>query len=713
MINKVVISFFFLILIIPNIFAQSNTIYNLSIRDESGAEIGQYFDVQIDSISISSDTTLNFQMIPNLCIQDSTLQIQYTSFLEMLKRNTAKELEAVLEYDAVIGLFDNINRNWGDKIDVCAGYEYNGTHNWVKQVLNEINDGLGKDYFIEVAQPTNTGWNFDYTNVDWKLERNIEKEITFDNLGDPKNCTFKIYGLYKYENDFKNRLRNQIISALFLYNDFDSNLLQSFGFDSVYFEIKEFSQDFLNILNVISLLEKGINWVQYSNEINRSPIANAGSNLNDIKVGELLTLNANLSFDPDSSKLIYKWKQIFASKLQTEYISSRNILITDSLSDQIIIMFDYPGNYRIMLEVKDNEGRINQDYIDIKVFNTTPKQNFIYKGISCFAQYFDKDNLITYIPPIIEKFKNQLNVNYVEIAPYWWMENKNSVNIHPLGEWYPDAPGCTVKDSNLVELLKIIHDNNLKVFLRPHIEFYYWSEWRGNLEPSDWNEWFESYENFILHYASIAEQTEVEFFSVGSELYNSEIFTEKWIHVINEVKNLYNGILTYCGGGFTYGTSHVMFWSDLDYIGVNMYPVITGSNGYYDSGIPPELDPSIETFRDQINNHLDSIEFPDYQNFNKPIIITETGILNHDGSNQRLYDQFQWFGKPLDNREQADYFDAFYESISNKEWIHGFFAFTYKLMSDYQYQASSHDTPIGWEIRNRPAEQVLKYWYKQ
>jgi hypothetical protein len=41
--------------------SQAETTRTLTIKDENGAEIGQYFDIRIDSFRVQRDTTVNFQ----------------------------------------------------------------------------------------------------------------------------------------------------------------------------------------------------------------------------------------------------------------------------------------------------------------------------------------------------------------------------------------------------------------------------------------------------------------------------------------------------------------------------------------------------------------------------------------------------------------------------------------------------------------------------
>lgn len=710
--NKIVISFFFLILIATKLFAQSNNVYNITIRDESGAEIGQYFDIQIDSISITSDTTLNFQMIPNLGIQDSTLQIRYTSFLEMLKRNTAKELEAAIEKEAVIGLFDTIHRNWGDHIDIYISDEYLGTDDLVRSTIAELNTGLGFNYFREIQNPVSNGWNFDYSNVDWRKERKLETSVQFDGQGKPEKATFKVQGVFYNEsqnkkaiNDFYYRLRDKIAELLLFNKSYDKKLIGTGEFDEYYFKISKFSNEFFNILKTIISLHYGRDFNNDKNEINKSPIANAGLDIECV-TGQIMNLDGNGSLDLDGQIVTYLWHQMFETKTGSEFMTSNRAEISDSLSPIITFTPQYPGNYRFELSVRDNEGIINNDYVNVKVFQNNNQINI--KGINTWA-YYNSSEFDYYIPDKVDEFVNEDHAEWIEFAPYWWMETKYSNEVHPLEEYYPGAPGFTIPDSTLIKLINIFHNKGLKVLLRPTLEFYNWVEWRGGLEPTDWDLWFLSYENFITHYAAISEQTSIELFSIGNELKNSNGFTEKWNDIIVKVRNIYSGDLTYSDSELIYGTSLIEFWDKLDIISTGFYPPITGKGDYWNTGFQAMIDPPFQIFIQSLENWINTFLLPVYQSYQKPVLIVEAGCSNTEGANILPW-YFDFTGKTIDNREQADYYEALFQVISNKSWISGVFIFVYDLKLDYNFVYS--DWPFAHNPKLKPAREVVRFWYK-
>jgi hypothetical protein len=51
------------------------------------------------------------------------------------------------------------------------------------------------------------------------------------------------------------------------------------------------------------------------------------------------------------------------------------------------------------------------------------------------------------------------------------------------------------------------------------------SEWRGVIEPPDWDDWWQQYTEFILYFADIARDGQADALMVGSELISTEKYT--------------------------------------------------------------------------------------------------------------------------------------------------------------------------------------------
>ena len=93
----------------------------------------------------------------------------------------------------------------------------------------------------------------------------------------------------------------------------------------------------------------------------------------------------------------------------------------------------------------------------------------------------------------------------------------------------------------------------------------------------------------------------------------------------------------------------------MDYIGLNIYP--TGS---------VFVDPSVEELKANIEDILVRHVLPAVNKFGKPVVFLEHGISNLDRANTDPASIYCYgCPLPLDNREQQEYMDAFYQAISD------------------------------------------------
>nr|WP_323125870.1 hypothetical protein [Gracilibacillus oryzae] len=89
----------------------------------------------------------------------------------------------------------------------------------------------------------------------------------------------------------------------------------------------------------------------------------------------------------------------------------------------------------------------------------------------------------------------------------------------------------------------------LKVCLKPVVNCRD-GIWRARIgfpeEAVDkWEEWFESYTNFTIHYAELAKELDCEMFCIGCEMINTEAQTVYWRELIKKVRNIYDGPVIY------------------------------------------------------------------------------------------------------------------------------------------------------------------------
>jgi hypothetical protein len=657
------------------------------------------------------------QPIPNLGITSSQLEMRYTTFLEILIRNTGNEPAAVRSPDAVIGPLDPLHHGWGSEIRVYLGTDSNSALSWVRsilgsirgwtaQVLGEINTGLGRRYLPSVNDRSEASLVFDFSQVDYVVDRDVVTSVNLDDEGNPVSSVFKISGLFKYEDDFKTRLRGAIVEALLLYKDYDPDLLEHQGYDKDYFEQTAFSKDLLNMIDVLSALRNGRDFSLDKNEVNESPIVVLPETM-IAHVGEKVMLDASKSFDPDGQIVKVTWEQVFGTKEGTEYMSANRIPIPDPHATTWTFTPQWSGNYRFRLTITDNEGRSNSRTIDAGV--TWEKNPLEMRGADAFA-YWDPSSLTTFAPQILKKMVLH-GIQWLEFAPYGWMRTKTSTEIVLLGNMYPGCPGFTISDSDLTQLIELAHSLGLKVFLRPTLEFYNWADWRGVLAPSDVGAWFASYKQFITHYARVARDTGVEMFSVGNELLGVQGYTSQWEDVIHAVRSIVpkTTILTYCDQSLIWSYSNVRFWGALDLISVDFYYPITGSGNVWDTGVPKSDNPPYSTYLASITKSFEESLERAHDLYGRDVLIAETGCASVVGANTMPSTwQFDKTAK-LDMQQQQDYLEAVLQVASTRSWIRGVFAYCVELKSDLNYQIE--DWPFGHSIVGRPAYTMLSYWF--
>ena len=105
----------------------------------------------------------------------------------------------------------------------------------------------------------------------------------------------------------------------------------------------------------------------------------------------------------------------------------------------------------------------------------------------------------------------------------------------------------TIGDEALIHAIEQAHSRGMKVTIRPLIDEVGFTEnyWRGTMSPSDVERWFQSYTQEILRYAELAEAHNVEVFNIGAELASMEQYTEQWETLIEEVRGVYSGLISY------------------------------------------------------------------------------------------------------------------------------------------------------------------------
>lgn len=256
----------------------------------------------------------------------------------------------------------------------------------------------------------------------------------------------------------------------------------------------------------------------------------------------------------------------------------------------------------------------------------------------------------------------------------------------------------TPSDAALIKAIDTAHSLGLQVMLKFHPEVKANPPvWRAEINPTNRAEWFANYTTILKQYAQIAKDHSVEQMALGAELIkldNPQVNpsnTNYWLKLIQDVKTVYSGKLTYSASRSD--AAVIGFWSQLDYIGIE---------GYFEF---PASSTTVDSLKQGWQTHDLKSVFPLYQKFHKPILFTEIGYRSLV-NNQTDPWNWQRSGAP-DQDIQANLCDAFFSYWNNKDYVQGVHWWHWLEDPNGGGAANTDYTP-----QNKKAQEVMTTWFK-
>lgn len=218
-----------------------------------------------------------------------------------------------------------------------------------------------------------------------------------------------------------------------------------------------------------------------------------------------------------------------------------------------------------------------------------------------------------------------------------------------------------------------------------------------------WKEWFDSYKACLKYSANLAQDIGMDALMIGAELFGTERKEKHWRDVIKEVRERFDGPITY---EFTPDSKklHDLNWvNEMDFISYSYYPPACDKTHIND----PENNPVYSY--DDIYNYLlprrKRIHELHERFGNKPVLFTEHGVRSVHGGIMEPYriDIKTWY----DGQEQADFMKASYEVFNVlPEWM----GFLWWKWDETQNRPHYHhpDGDCGFTIQGKPAEKVFR-----
>jgi len=280
---------------------------------------------------------------------------------------------------------------------------------------------------------------------------------------------------------------------------------------------------------------------------------------------------------------------------------------------------------------------------------------------------------------------------WVSVTVTWYQVACNTTEIFPTVK--------TPSDESVIHAIQTIHSLGMKAMIKPHLELVDTSggSWRGEIAcaPEDWEKWFDSYKNFVLHYAEIAEQNKAEMFCVGTELSSIAVIKEDlWKDkIINPVRGIYKGPLTYAAN-WNEEYLNVVFWKEMDYVGIDAYFPLSDKDR-----------PTLEEIKKGWEPWVKEME--EFQaKVNKPILFTEVGYCSAEGTTRAPWEEP--IRTPGNLSLQADCYQALYEIFWNKDWLYGIY--WWKWGPDVRMGGPENRS---FTPQRKPAQKIVTKWYKK
>ncbi len=278
--------------------------------------------------------------------------------------------------------------------------------------------------------------------------------------------------------------------------------------------------------------------------------------------------------------------------------------------------------------------------------------------------------------------------NWVAIVPFGFCKkNEPTIYYNSKRQWWGE------KDEGVLASIQLAHKQQLNTMLKPQL----WiggGTYTGHFTlptQAAWLTWQQQYTSYILHYAAIAEQQHVAMLCIGTELDSAVAYSPTyWASLIQAVKQVYQGKLTYAANWNTY--SHTSMWATLDYIGVDAYFPLTQA-----------ATPTVAELVQAWQPHKAALAQVSKQ-YSKPILFTEYGYRSIDGCAHQPWQSYNTGS--INNTAQDNAYQALYRTFTSTNWYAGGFIWKWHA-NDNMYTTLNNDyTP-----QHKPVLQTIKQWH--
>lgn len=374
---------------------------------------------------------------------------------------------------------------------------------------------------------------------------------------------------------------------------------------------------------------------------------------------------------------VYPWNSIFARFVKEQYGWNAFAELYHSIKT--------PDNYESAWNAYLN--RLEADDPPPPAFAFHPE---FQKGMTyAYANGYDCGYATRKSTSSMQQLK-QLGVTWIAEIPYGFMPARNAAQIHYAGS---DIFGES--DESMLAATLQAHTLGMKVMMKPQLWLHF-DSWPGKIDfdtDQQWNDWFDSYEKWIVHYAILSELIHADLFCIGTELSQTTLAKpDRWRAIIQKVRNVYHGPIVYASN-WGKEFEEMTFWDALDYIGLdNYYPVRKDTKDH-----TAEMRAAFEQQKAKIKAISD--------HYHKPVLFTEIGYHATDGAGMGTHeDDYDGYNE----HAQAECYQMAMEAYWNEPWFSGMYWWKWFSDPDDTGRNADPHSPHG-----RAAEKIIQQWYQK
>lgn len=283
------------------------------------------------------------------------------------------------------------------------------------------------------------------------------------------------------------------------------------------------------------------------------------------------------------------------------------------------------------------------------------------------------------------------NAEWLAVIPYGFLRPQESiVTFDHNRQWWGEGVTGSLKT------IQIAQELGYKVMLKPHI-WVLGQGWAGDFEPTSeghWIKWENSYSDYILTFAQVADSMNVGLFCIGTEFRKTVVKRPQyWRKLISQVKSIYKGKITYAANWDNY--QNVTFWDDLDFIGVDAYFPICQDKTPRQS--------TVTAGWKSVSENIERIS----SKYERPVIFTEYGYRSIDYTADGHW-KYGHDTLGINFDAQANAYEGLYNAVWDESWFKGGFLWKWHLQTPRRKEELSKEfTP-----QDKPVMDVIKKYYK-